>query len=61
LIRIKGGSAMPSNTLAAAVLATGIWVIFAFAAILGLMHGSNGNVSVATGSDKVMPKVAAAR
>ncbi len=52
---------MPSNTLAAAVLATGIWVIFAFAVIVGLMHSPSGNLSVATGSDKVMPKVAAAR
>jgi hypothetical protein len=55
------GSAMPSNTLAAAVLATGIWVIFAFAVIVGLMHGPNGNVSFPAGSDKVMPKIAAAR
>jgi hypothetical protein len=52
---------MPSNTLAATVLATGIWVIFAFAVILGLMHGPNGMAAGSPGSDKAVPKMAAAR
>jgi hypothetical protein len=52
---------MSSNTLAAAVLATGIWVIFAFAVIVGLMHGPSGMASGSTGSDKAVPKIAAAR
>jgi hypothetical protein len=49
---------MPSNTLAAAVLATGIWVVFAFAIVVGLVHGPNGDARL---SASAAPKIAAAR
>ena len=51
---------MPSNTLAAAVLATGIWVVFAFAIVVGLVHGPNGDARLSSGLYS-SPKLAAAR
>jgi hypothetical protein len=44
---------MPSNMLAAAVVATGVWVAFAVAMLVGTLHGPRQDTWALTSSDKV--------